>query len=405
MTLTMQILLSAFVITLVMGAVAVKTNFCTMGAVSDAVNIGDTGRLRAWLFATAIAILGVMGLQLAGISDFSVTTSGETAVPPYRTAMFAWPRYLVGGLLFGIGMTLGSGCGNKNLLRVGGGNIKAIFTIAAMGFAAYLMMFTNFGHTVFLQWMTPMFVDLSQMGIGDQSIPAILSGAFGLAAENLEYIVAAVIAGALILWAFWSSDFRGNFDNILGGLVVGLAVVAAWYVTTGPMGQAWLEEVEFMDERPLAVGAQALTFVQPSGQLYHWTLSGFSPLLLTFAMFAGIGAIAGSFLYSLLTGKLKIEWFTDFRDFANHIIGGLLMGLGGVLGMGCTIGQGVSGASTLAIGSFITMLSIMLGSALTMKVQFYKMVYEEEASFGKALIAGMADLKLLPSAMRKLDPV
>ncbi len=405
MTLTMQILLSAFAITLVMGAVAVKTNFCTMGAVSDAVNIGDTGRLRAWLFATAIAILGVMGLQLAGISDFSVTSSGDTAVPPYRTPMLAWPRYLVGGLLFGIGMTLGSGCGNKNLLRVGGGNLKAIFTIAAMGLAAYLMMFTNFGYTVFLQWMTPLFVDLGQFGIDDQSIPAILSGGLGLAADNLEYVVAVVLAGVLILWAFWSSDFRGSFDNILGGLVVGLAVVAAWYVTTGPMGQAWLEEVEFMDERPLAVGAQALTFVQPSGQLYHWILGGFSPLLLTFAMFAGIGAIAGSFLYSLFTGKLKIEWFTDLRDFANHIIGGLLMGIGGVLGMGCTIGQGVSGASTLAIGAFLTMISIMLGSALTMKIQFYKMVYEEEASFGKALVAGMADLKLLPSALRRLDPV
>ncbi len=405
MSISMQILLSAFAITFFMGAVAVKTNFCTMGAVSDAVNIGDTGRLRAWLFATAVAILGVMALQLFGISGFAVTASGESAVPPYRTAMLAWPRYLVGGLLFGIGMTLGSGCGNKNLLRVGGGNLKSIFTIAAMGFAAYLMIFTNFGYNVFLQWMTPMFIDLGSMGIADQSIPAILGGGLGIAVANLEYIVAAGLAGALIIWAFWSTDFRGSIDNILGGLVVGLAVVAAWYVTTGPMGQAWVEEVEFMDERPLAVGAQALTFVQPSGQLYNWGLSGFSPLMLTFAMFAAMGAIIGALLYSAATRKFKIEWFNDFRDFINHIIGGLLMGIGGVLGMGCTIGQGVSGASTLALGSFMTMLAIMLGSALTMKVQLYRMVYEEDASFGKALVAGLADLRLLPNSLRTLDPV
>jgi uncharacterized membrane protein YedE/YeeE len=134
-------------------------------------------------------------------------------------------------------------------------------------------------------------------------------------------------------------------------------------------------------------------------------MSGFSPMMLTFAMCAGVGAITGAFLYSVITRKFKIEWFTDFRDFANHIVGGLLMGIGGVLGMGCTIGQGVSGASTLAIGSFMTMLAIMLGSALTMKVQLYKMVYEEEASFAKALITGLADLRLLPAGMRKLDPV
>ncbi len=405
MDLSLQILLAAFAITLVMGAVAVKTNFCTMGAVSDAVNMGDTGRMRAWLFATAVAILGVTALQYFGISDFSMTASNDTAVPPYRTAMLAWPRYLLGGLLFGIGMTLGSGCGNKNLLRVGGGNIKSIFTIVAMGFTAYLMIFTNFGYNAFLQWMTPLFVNLGNFNISDQSIPAILGGLFDLQAANLETIVALVLAGGIMVWAFWSRDFRGSFDNMLGGLVVGLAVVAAWFVTTGPMGQALLEEVEFMDERPLAVGAQALTFVQPSGQLYHWSLSGFPQLLLTFAMFAAAGAIAGSLLYSLVTRKFRIEWFNDIRDFINHIVGGLLMGIGGVLGMGCTIGQGVSGASTLAIGSFMTMFAIMLGSALTMKVQLYMMVYEDEATFAKALVTGMADLRLLPNSLRKLDPV
>lgn len=405
MSLLTQMLVAAFVITTVMGAVAVKTNFCTMGAVSDAINIGDTGRLRAWIFAAAVAILGVMGLQLAGISDFSVTTSNETAVPPYRTAMFAWPRYILGGLLFGIGMTLGSGCGNKTLLRVGGGNLKSIFVLGAMGFGAYLMMFTNFNSTVFMSWMQPLFVDLTNLGVSDQSVSTILGTVFGQDGVNFEYIVAAVIGLVMVAWAFKSSDFRGSFDNILGGLIVGLAVVAAWYVTTGPMGTALMEEVEFMDERPLSVGAQSLTFVQPSAQVIHYTKQGFESSLLTFAMVAGAGAIFGAFLYSLVMRKFKFEWFTGIKDFSNHIIGGFLMGIGGVLGMGCTIGQGVTGVSTLALGSFITMLSIMLGSALTMKVQLYKMVYESEASLGKALLTGLVDLKLLPGSLRKLEAV
>jgi len=106
-----------------------------------------------------------------------------------------------------------------------------------------------------------------------------------------------------------------------------------------------------------------------------------------------------------LTGKFRIEWFASWKDFAVHIIGGLLMGIGGVLAMGCTIGQAVTGASTMAMGSFLTFFAIVFGSALTMKIQFYKMVYEEEASFSKALVAGLADMKLLPNSFRKFDKV
>lgn len=405
MAVTTQILLYGFLITFVMGAVAVKTNFCTMGAVSDMVNIGDTGRMRAWFFAMAVAIGGVALLQYLGLVDMTLTTSNDTSSPPYRTANFAWPRYILGGLIFGVGMTLGSGCGNKNLLRIGGGNIKSILVLIAMSSTAYLMIFTNFGYQVFLRWLEPLFIDFSQTDIPDQSIPGIIAGMTGTDPASLESIVAGILVLLLVVWAFKSSDFRGSFDNMLGGLVVGLAVVAAWYVTAGPMGQALLEEVDFMDERPLAVGAQSLSFVQPSGHLFHWISSGFANPLLSFALMTAFGVVAGALVYSVVFRKFHIEWFNSAGDFFNHLIGGLLMGIGGVLSMGCTIGQGVSGASTLALGSFITMASIIIGSALTMKIQFYKMVYEEEASFFKALVSGMADLKLLPNSMRKLDAV
>jgi hypothetical protein len=110
-----QVLAAVFAVSLVIGAVTSKTNFCAMGAVSDWVNIGDTGRMRAWVFSMAVALTGVIALEAAGI----VNLSGET-FPPYRTANFAWIRYLVGGLMFGVGMTLASGCGNRTLVRIGG---------------------------------------------------------------------------------------------------------------------------------------------------------------------------------------------------------------------------------------------------------------------------------------------
>lgn len=405
MDIVTNILLWAFGLAVVLGFFATKTNFCTMGAVSDVVNMGDTGRMRAWVFAIGLAILGVMGLSVAGLTDLSLVSSNDTANPPYLTSNFAWPRHIIGGIIFGIGMTLGSGCGNKTLVRLGGGNIKSVFVFLAMGVTAYLMIFTNFSYTAFLSWMEPAFIDLSLSDIENQGIGTVVAHVAGSDVQTTTTIVATVLGGLFILWALLSTDFRKNFDNVLAGIVVGLVVVAAWWVTTGVLGQTLLEEAEMMDEKPFAIGAQSFTFSQPPGHFLRWVETGFSSSLLTFALVAGFGVVAGSFLYSILARKFRFEWFANWKDFFVHVIGGLLMGIGGVLAMGCTIGQAVTGASTMAMGSFLTFFAIVFGSALTMKIQYYKMVYEEEASFGKALVAGLADMKLLPNSLRKLEKV
>ncbi len=404
---TKTMLMWGFIIAAVMGAVVNKTNFCTMGAVSDVVNIGDTGRMRAWVFAMATAILGVFILDLMGLIDMGLTQSGETAKPPYRTSMFMWPRYILGGVLFGIGMTLGSGCGNKTLVRAGGGNIKSIVVLLCMGLAAYIMIFTSFDYYAFIQWMQPAFINFAEFGANSQDIGSVLAAIVSGNAHTFYQFTAVILAVLLILWALKSTDFRGSFDNIFGGLVVGLAVVAAWYITAGPMGQTLLEEVEFLDadEIPFNVGAQSMTFVQPSAHLVRYIETGFSPNIISFALALGAGVIFGSFLYSLLFRKFKIEWFSSFKDVIAHVIGGILMGIGGVLSLGCTIGQAVTGVSTLALGSFVTFAAIVFGSALTMKIQYYKMVYEDDATFLKALVAGLADMHLLPNSLRKLEAV
>lgn len=407
LTTTQQVLLGGLALAAIMGAVVNKTNFCTMGAVSDWVNIGDTGRIRAWMFAIAIAIVGVLILQVTGQADMSTLVANNmTSFPPYLTPSLAWPRYLVGGFLFGVGMTLGSGCGNKTMVRIGGGNIKSLCVFIMMGVGAYLMMYTNFGYHVFLKWMMPAFVDVGTFGAGNQGIGSIIAAIFGIHSQNLVgYGVAIFLSSALILWALRSTDFRGNRDNILGGLVVGLVVVGGWWLTAGPVGQHWMSDIQFMDTPPAAPGAQSFTFVSPSGQLLYFLSAGLKYKLLTFGMMVALGVVLGSFLYALLTRKLRIEWFTSITDFMRHITGGFLMGVGGVLGMGCTIGQGVTGVSTLALGSYMTLISIIFGSALTMKVEYYRMVYENEATFFSALIASLADFRLVPSRLRKLQPV
>ncbi len=405
LSVSQQVFAWGFGMAAVMGAVVNRTNFCTMGAVSDWVNMNDTGRFRSWVFAMAVAIVGVLLLQATGRVAVDLAVNGNEAFPPYRTPMFAWPRYVLGGLLFGIGMTLGSGCGNKTLIRIGGGNLKSLLVLATMAVGAYLMMYTNFMGTLFLPWMKPLFIDLSAHGIDSQGLGQLLASLSGGDLAMVRYVVGGLVALGLLVWAFRSPDFRGRADLVLGGGVVGLAVVGAWDVTAGPLGQSWLEEAEFMDQPPLHVAAQSYTFVSPTGDLLNWLHSGLAGHLISFGMVAAAGVIVGSFLYALLSRSFRIEWFASFGDFLRHLAGGFLMGIGGVLGMGCTIGQGVTGVSTLALGSFLTFASIALGAALTMKVELYRLVYEGEAGFLSALVTGMADLHLLPSGMRRFDPV
>ncbi len=406
MDLVQQTLLWAFLIALLVGAVANKTNFCTMGAVSDCINTGDTGRMRAWVFAIGTAIAIVALLEIWAQVDLSLVEDGKTGKPPYTTPQFVWLRYILGGLLFGIGMTLGSGCGNKTLVRIGGGNLKSIFVFLIMGVGAYLMIYTDFGFYVFLKWMPA--INLNDYGIPSQSISAILLYGLPLGMENTvngKLIIALIIAIALFIWCFKSTDFSKNTDNIIGGTIIGGAVALAWYVTAGPHGQELLEEVEFLDQIPYDVGAQSLTFVKPSGHFYYWIREGFSSQYLSFALIAASGIIVGSFLYAIFTKSFRIEWFANFKDFVNHFVGGLLMGIGGVLALGCTFGQAISGASTLALGALLTFIFIVLGATATMKVSYYKLLYGDDASFPKALLATLADLKLIPGKWRQLESI
>ncbi|OOZ48801.1 hypothetical protein BOW39_08645 [Solemya velum gill symbiont] len=408
-------LLLVFAIAFIMGAVVNKTNFCTMGAISDWINMGDKGRLGAWFFAIGVAMIGVVIFEVFGMVD------ADGSFPPYRNGQLIWAENLVGGIIFGIGMTLASGCGNKALIRVGGGNIKSVMVVAIIAVIAYYMInpFPDSDSTLFTvlfyDWLRPLAIDLPS----NQDLGTLLAGDKGALSARLA--IGLSIGAVLVVVAFVTSEFRGSFDNILGGLVVGLAVFAAWYVSSNvmvnvddePMRMAeYVQNWDFIaedaegqpdDSRPL--NAQSFTFINPMGQAFGYAKSGFDAAFLTFGIMALAGVILGSLVWSLISKGFRIEWFASVGDFFSHFIGAILMGLGGVLAMGCTIGQAITGASTLAVGSFVAFGGIVFGSALTMKIQYYKLVYEEEASFGKALVASLADMRLLPNSMRKLEKV
>ena len=367
-----QLLLAVLAIGLVFGAVAQKTRFCTLGAVSDWINMGDTGRMRSWVFAMALALLAVIAMEATGMA-----TLGADTFPPYRTAQFAWLRYLVGGFLFGVGMTIASGCGNRTLVRIGGGNVKSIVVLLSAALSAYALMWTPLFERAFLPWIQATTIDLSKHGMTTQELGSVLAGMVGVEASRaFNLIVGAAIATGMLAFVFASRDFRESFDNILGGAVVGLCVAAGWFVTAGPLGRAWKDYAEMATDLPSRVHSQSLTFVAPLGDAVRFLSEPTNFSLINFGLVALAGVIFGAFIYSVSTRSFRYERFFTFRDFANHAFGGVLMGTGGVLGMGCTIGQGVTGISTLAVGSFLTFFAIVIGAALTMRYQYRRMLQE-----------------------------
>ncbi|MGH8664334.1 MAG: YeeE/YedE family protein [Burkholderiales bacterium] len=372
-TVHQQVLWAVFLVAVVMGAVAHKTRFCTMGAVSDWMNIGDTGRMRAWLLAMGVAIAGVLLLQATGKAAIPVDT-----FPPYRTPNFAWLRYLLGGFMFGVGMTLGSGCGSKTLIRVGGGNLKSIVVLISAAVCAYFMIWTDFYALAFNSWIAPTNLNLAQHGIRTQALGDVLAGLAGNGdGARWNVWLGWLLAAAIAAFVFASRDFRASFDNILGGVVVGLAVVAGWYITAGALGQEWKEFAEMSATPPSRVEVQSYTFISPMADSLHYLSDPKNFGLINFGIMGFVGVIAGSALYAAASRNFRLEWFANRADFVNHVAGGALMGIGGVLAMGCTVGQAITGVSTLAVGSIMAFGAIVAGSAATMKYQYWRMMRDD----------------------------
>lgn len=351
----------AFALAVAFGAVAQRANFCTMGAVADVANFGDWRRLRMWVLAIAVAIAGTAALQAAGLIDLSKSL--------YTGAKIAWLSIAVGGFLFGFGMTLGSGCGSKTLIRLGGGNLKSLIVLVFMGIAAYMTL-----KGLFAVWrstgLDPFRVDV---GAPTSDLPAILA-AHGLPVAAKTW-VAWVVAAAIAAWVFASAEFRKSREMVVAGIVIGLLVVAGWYVS-GHLGYV-AEDPKTLEEKFFATNSgrmESFSFVAPAAYLLEllvlWTDAS---RVLTFGICAALGMIVGAGAMALATKTFRWEGFASTEDLANHVAGGMLMGFGGVTALGCTIGQGLSGVSTLAIGSFLAFFSIVAGCLAALRYQVWRL--------------------------------
>jgi len=353
-----------FVLAFVFGFVGNRTNFCTMGAVSDVVNMGDWNRMRMWLLAIAVAIAGAQLLELSGVVKLSNSI--------YPGPNFTWLSYIVGGLLFGIGMTLGSGCGSKTLIRVGAGNLKSLVVLLIMAVAAYMTLRGLFG-----QFRVDVLEQARVQLASGQDLPSLAARALGAERTTLAWVAMIVVAGGLGTFALAKREFW-TFDNLLGGIVVGLVIVGGWYLS-GKVGYV-TEDPNSLQEAWVATNTgrmESLSFVAPQAFLLEllmfWTDKS---KLVTFGIASVLGVIAGSAAHALVSRSFRWEGFRDAADTGRHLVGGTLMGFGGIVGLGCTIGQGITGFSTLALGSIIAFVSIVAGAAATMKYEYWRMMRE-----------------------------
>jgi uncharacterized membrane protein YedE/YeeE len=330
----------------ILGGTVQRTNFCTMGAISDVVFMDDWNRFRSWMLAIAVAVLGSQFLYQTGRVDLAQSI--------YLTTNLGWTGAIIGGLLFGFGMTMTGGCGNKTLVRLGAGNLKSLVVALFLGIFAYMTLRGLTG-VARVQFESFTMIDLAAMGLETQGMPDMVAALTPISLDAARLAVAALFVSGLLWFCFKSAEFRSSPANIWSGLIIGGLVSAAWYIT-GILG------ADDFDPAPVA----SLTFVAPVGEAIQYLMT-FTGASINFGIAVVGGVIAGAFVTAKATGQFRIESFTDGADMLRHIVGGSIMGIGGVMALGCTVGQGITGMSTLAAGSLIALLSIIGGAILGMK--------------------------------------
>jgi hypothetical protein len=326
--------LGALAIGVAFGAVVQRGHFCTMGCVSDAVLFGSFRRARVWALALAVALLGSQALERLGLVDLGASL--------YRAPSLFWLGAVVGGLMFGFGMVLAGGCASRNLVRLGAGSLKALVTLLVMAVVA---------RATLLGLLAPLHAGLRAVGtveLGpDQGMPALLGAALGLDPVALGAVLALGVGGALLAFALRDPALRGSREDLATGLALGLLVPAGWLLT------GWAAADPLASSQP-----QSLTFVAPIGEVLLLATTGGTP---GFGSALVVGTVIGAAAVAGRRGQMRLETFAGRGDMVRHLAGGALMGGGGVLALGCTVGQGLTGAATLGLGSWLALGAILAG--------------------------------------------
>jgi hypothetical protein len=359
--LTRQVLWGAFGLSVMFGALCQHTRFCTMGAISDIYTMGDWRRARMWALAIAVAVLAFNGMAALGVVN--------PADSIYTGPRVLWLSAALGGLVFGFGMVLSSGCISRNLVRLGGGNLKAlvVLLVAAISAGATLRGVTAVARVATVERV---YFELP----GGQALPNVLATEFRSALGPWLITVAALLAIALVSWVLKAREGR-TWEVWLAGLGVGLLISALWWVS-GHMGFL-PEDPRTLEPVYLATNSrhlESLSTVAPVAYALDWVLlfsDQSKTLTLGIASVAGI--VVGAAVVAWREGSLRWEGFGNAGDLGLHLVGAVCMGVGGILAMGCTIGQGITGVSTLALGSFIALAAMVAGALLGLRYQEWQL--------------------------------
>lgn len=327
-------LLLGLVLGVMLGFVVRRGRFCTLGAIEDATYANDNRRLLSWIAAIGAAVAGVHALELFGGLDLSRSI--------YLGTRLEWGGLILGGLIFGFGMALNGTCGLGTLRQLGGGDLKALVSFLIIGIAAMMTMrgLTGIGRIAVTEPLT------LQLPAGfSQRLPEIagLSGT----AVSLTAIAAGLVTIAAVIYVI---GWRSNSRFVITGVAVGALIALGWWAT----GIAGFDDFE---QRRV----ESFTFVGPVGEtLYYFMLS--TALQPDFAVGAVLGVISGAFIAAKSNGTFKWDVSASADDMKRRVLGAFMMGVGGITALGCSVGQGVTGLSTLSIGSALATLSIVAGA-------------------------------------------
>ena len=331
-----------FVIGFIFGAIVIVTNFCTMGAIADIVTAGDYRRFRSWVLAAAVALIGTQALTAAGLLHI------EQSV--HLRGGLHWFGSIAGGLIFGFGMVLAGGCPSRTIARAGAGDMRALTALLVVALFAHITMGGLLGPARLLIENTTV---AAMPGGAPPSLPHLVAGfAVPDSIGTAQIALAGTLAAAALLYCFASGPFRRAPRHILAGVTVGACTVAGWVLTT-------LAHDDFVF---VPVSPTSLSFVRPLADSFDYVTRFTGMIAMEFGVALMLGAFAGALAAALATGRFRLQGFANSADTGRTLAGAALMGVGGVLALGCSIGQGVSGLSTLAVGSFIAVAAIISGA-------------------------------------------
>ena len=353
-SLVATVLVAVFFLAAVLGFVMRETRFCTAGAISDVVYLGDWMRARQWALAVGVGMCGFAALVLAGY-----VAPGDTL---YASPNILWLSAIVGGLLFGVGMALASGCGARNLTRLGGGSLKSLVVLLVMAVAAFATL-KGITAVARVRWLESV---VWSAGAGT-SLPDLVAKATATPVATLRWALGLGI-GSLLIAVAWARRERDTLV-LLGGVGVGLCLTAAWWLGGHVANVAeHPDTLEHVYAATYSGRIEAFSFVTPVAHALDW-LMFFSDRnkVLTWGVASVSGVVFGAWLHALWRRDFRWQGFANTADLARHLVGAVLMGIGGVVAMGCTIGQGLSALSTLQLVSFLTVACIVMGAVAALR--------------------------------------